>query len=79
MANGDGTSVRESSSLVDPPVVFADWLIDLNLPICGICATLIIMCLNLKAPRGTVKEKLLKLDWAYVAFLPNLRGSSLVF
>ncbi|KAL5518322.1 hypothetical protein ACEPAH_4 [Sanghuangporus vaninii] len=39
------------------------WFFYMNLPICGVTAFLIFTCLDLKVPKGTIKEKLLKLDW----------------
>ncbi|OBZ67783.1 putative transporter C3H1.06c [Grifola frondosa] len=39
------------------------WLFYLNLPICGLAAIFVFMFLNLPAPPGTLREKLMRLDW----------------
>lgn len=39
---------------------------DMNLPICAVTGLLVATCLDLKVPHGTIKEKLLKLDWMCV-------------
>ncbi|KAL5495946.1 hypothetical protein ACEPAI_1410 [Sanghuangporus weigelae] len=39
------------------------WFFYMNLPICGITAILVFTCLDLKVPKGTIREKLLQLDW----------------
>lgn len=46
---------------------------DMNLPICAVSGFLVATCLDLKVPHGTIKEKLLKLDWMYV------HSTSLIF
>ena len=38
-------------------------LIDLNLPICAVSAILTVLFFNFNAPRGSVREKLIQLDW----------------
>lgn len=53
-------SVKEMSFLRR---VLMNQLVDLNLPICGICAALVFVYLQLKVPHGTFKEKILSLDW----------------
>lgn len=47
----------------------------MNLPICGATGLLVFTCLDLKVPRGTIKEKLLRLDWTCVRFA-SIPGSS---
>lgn len=39
------------------------WFFYLNLPICGVCAALVFVYLQLKVPHGTFKEKIFSLDW----------------
>ncbi|KAI5119018.1 hypothetical protein M0805_001877 [Coniferiporia weirii] len=39
------------------------WFFYMNLPICAATAFLVFTCLDLKVPKGTIKEKLLRLDW----------------
>lgn len=38
----------------------------MNLPICAVTGFLVATCLDLKVPKGTLREKLLRLDWMYV-------------
>ncbi|ESK82646.1 mfs multidrug transporter [Moniliophthora roreri MCA 2997] len=39
------------------------WLFYLNLPICGITIVMVILCLRLPTPPGSIKSKLHKMDW----------------
>ncbi|KAH9834520.1 iron permease [Rhodofomes roseus] len=39
------------------------WLFYLNLPICGIAAVIMIVCLRVKTPPGTLGEKVRRVDW----------------
>jgi len=43
----------------------------MNIPVCGIVAALVIFSVQLKTPGGTVKEKLGRMDWMYVAVCAN--------
>lgn len=36
---------------------------DLNVPICGVVAALVLLFMNLRTPPGTVSEKLRRIDW----------------
>ena len=42
---------------------------DLNLPICAFSALIALIFLNLPTPEGTWRQKLGRLDWAYVKLL----------
>ncbi|KAH9834528.1 iron permease [Rhodofomes roseus] len=39
------------------------WLFYLNLPICGVAAIIMIFCLRVQTPPGTLREKLRRVDW----------------
>ncbi|KAL4246489.1 MFS transporter superfamily protein [Abortiporus biennis] len=39
------------------------WLFYINLPLSGLCATLIVVFLRLRTPSQSLKEKLLRIDW----------------
>lgn len=39
---------------------------DLNLPIGGVAALLVVFFMKLKTPEGTARQKLAKIDWMYV-------------
>lgn len=41
-------------------------IVDLNLPICGLSASLILAFLKLQRPARTLREKLSQMDWMYV-------------
>lgn len=63
--NGDGYFVSRNAC-------YAAWVLmqrtDLNLPLCGISATLAVLFLNISTPPGTFKEKFLSMDWMSVIF-----------
>ena len=37
----------------------------MNLPVCGICATLVLIFLKLRTPPRSFKEKMDRMDWMY--------------
>ncbi|KAI5118634.1 hypothetical protein M0805_000010 [Coniferiporia weirii] len=39
------------------------WFFYLNIPVCGLVAIVVFVFLDLRTPRGTLKDKLLSLDW----------------
>ncbi|KAJ3556504.1 hypothetical protein NM688_g1993 [Phlebia brevispora] len=39
------------------------WLFYLNLPICGVAAAFVLAFLKLRTPAGTLREKILRIDW----------------
>jgi hypothetical protein len=68
MANGDGFSVS-SLSQIWLFVILSELLFmsDLNIPLCGLAAFLVLVCLDLRIPAGTFWEKLNRVDWSYVS------------
>ncbi|KAJ3543934.1 hypothetical protein NM688_g5798 [Phlebia brevispora] len=43
------------------------WLFYLNLPICGVASALVLAFLHLPTPAGTLREKVLRIDWVGIA------------
>jgi hypothetical protein len=69
-ASGGGFSVRQYSSQPISqasigPITIS--IADLNIPVCGLVAALVLFSVRLKTPGGTLKEKLGRMDWMYVA------------
>ncbi|THH02025.1 hypothetical protein EW026_g762 [Hermanssonia centrifuga] len=48
------------------------WLFYLNLPIAAIAALLVVTCLHLRTPTGTVREKLGRIDWIWLGSGPAI-------
>ena len=46
--------------------VNANVCVDLNLPLSGIAALLVLALLKLKTPRGSFLSKIARMDWMYV-------------
>lgn len=68
-ASGGGYSVRICLP-APPPLAITDekfLLLDLNIPICGFAAVLVLAFLKLRVPQGTFWEKLNRIDWLYVS------------
>ena len=42
---------------------FLTQLSDLNLPLTGVAAILVVLFLNVKTPRGSFREKMARMDW----------------
>ena len=61
MVNGDGYFVTTSSSRLAPRV--DSFLVDLNLPLTGVAAILVLVYLKLRTPRGSFREKVSRMDW----------------
>lgn len=61
-----------------PLIIFggADAETDLNLPIAGVAALLVVLFLRVPTPQGTLKSKLSNLDWMCVPSLAPLRPRS---
>ncbi|BGP49770.1 hypothetical protein JCM10450v2_005675 [Rhodotorula kratochvilovae] len=47
------------------------WLFYLNLPLTGLALALVMVCLNVKSPKTTLKEKLALMDYANVIFVAS--------
>ncbi|KAL0954049.1 hypothetical protein HGRIS_005201 [Hohenbuehelia grisea] len=45
------------------------WLFYLNIPVCGVAATFVVVFLRLRTPSGTLREKLNRMDWVGNFFL----------
>lgn len=41
-------------------------VIDLNLPVSGVAALLVVIFLRLRTPEGSMREKLARMDWLLV-------------
>jgi hypothetical protein len=65
MVNGDGFSVSSfpERDYLQSPLILSD----LNIPLCGLAAFLVLICLDLRIPEGTFWEKLNRVDWSYVS------------
>lgn len=70
-ANGAGCSVSLESGTSAPllTVIFTRNA-DLNLPITGFAAVLVVVFMKLRTPTGTLREKLARMDWMYVPSTP---------
>lgn len=62
MVNGDGSFVRCCFDNLFALGTRIDHSIDMNLPICGVAA-LLVLTVDLRVPRRTFKEKMASLDW----------------
>ncbi|KAL0580346.1 hypothetical protein V5O48_001683 [Marasmius crinis-equi] len=54
------------------------WLFYLNLPICGVAIVATVCVLRLPKPKGTLREKLRKMDWMDLTFTNDFSGNFLV-
>lgn len=73
-ASGGGFSVRQySCQPISQASIIAItiYIADLNIPVCGVVAALVLFSVRLKTPGGTVKEKLGRMDWMHVAVYAN--------
>ncbi|BGP41619.1 hypothetical protein JCM10449v2_005610 [Rhodotorula kratochvilovae] len=66
------------ASAIGPPIGGAlasagawRWLFYLNLPLTGLALALVMVCLNVKSPKTTLKEKLALMDYANVIFVAS--------
>ncbi|GAA5979108.1 hypothetical protein JCM5350_007068 [Sporobolomyces pararoseus] len=69
-------SVWAIASAIAPPVGGAlasagqwRWFFYMNLPLCGIALTLVILFLNVKVPQTTLREKFDQIDWFTILFI----------
>ncbi len=62
-AFGDGYSVSYLTTVLYLCQAGIYAVVDLNLPIAAIAALLVVTCLHLRTPTGTVREKLGRIDW----------------
>lgn len=51
---------------------------DLNLPITGVAAVLVLLFVNLKVPEGTMTEKLRRIDWMWAALTRSFQIDILI-
>lgn len=58
--SGDGYSVGQVSSIRSRLIITYP---DLNLPINGLAAALVVLFLRLRTPRGSFFEKIKRMDW----------------
>lgn len=72
--NGDGFSVRTWHPVRFHHKLTTSSIIDLNLPLTGLAAILVVATLKLKTPGGSFREKLLRMDWGYA--LPLYRRNA---
>ena len=63
-ASGDGCSVSDFTLHIECKGCATNLLpTDLNLPVSGVAALLVIVFLNLRTPEGSLSEKLGRMDW----------------
>ncbi|GAA5874035.1 hypothetical protein JCM16303_002669 [Sporobolomyces ruberrimus] len=53
------------------------WLFYLNLPLCGLAATLVALFLHVKTPSTTLREKLEQIDWFNIIFIASATSAIL--
>ena len=59
--NGDGYFVTTSFRKLAPHI--DTFLVDLNLPLTGVAAILVLVYLKLRTPGGSLREKVSRMDW----------------
>ncbi|GAA5958888.1 hypothetical protein JCM3765_000766 [Sporobolomyces pararoseus] len=69
-------SVWALASAIAPPIGGAlatagqwRWFFYMNLPLCGVALTLVILFLNVKTPQTTLREKFAQIDWFTILFI----------